>query len=54
MSNKSNFNGPVPLEKPPVRMPDWWDEFVSRFAEISPENEVDHQVADPIHEKGLD
>ena len=54
MSQKSNFNGPVPFEKPPVCMPDWWEEFVSRFAEITAENEGEPQVTDPIHEKGLD
>ena len=54
MSQKSNFNGPVLLEKPPVGMPDWWEEFVSRFAEITAENEADPQVMDPIHEKGFD
>ena len=54
MSQKINPNGSVPLEEPSVRTPDWWEEFVSRFAEITAENEGEPQVTDPIHEKGLD
>lgn len=54
MSKKLNSNGSVPFEEPPVCMPDWWEEFVLRFAEISAENEGEPQVTDPIHEKGHD
>ena len=57
MSNKSNLDRLGPFEELPVRMPLWLVELkklCSRSAEISAENEVDPQVADPIHEKGLD
>ena len=57
MSNKSNFDGPGPLEEPAVRMPLWMvelKELCARCAEISEENEGEPQVIDPIHEKGLD
>ena len=55
MSSKdNNRNGVNPLWDPSVSMPDWWKEFVSRFEDISAENEGEPQVIDPIHEKGLD
>ena len=53
MSQKSNPNGSVPLKEPSVRTPLRLDELkklCSRSAQI----ELDRQVADPIHEKGLD
>ena len=53
MPSKANNNGAAPLAQPPVRMPLWLDEL-KELRSRSAENELDRQVADPIHEKGLD